>query len=192
MNVLYVPTFSANVISLSVLDRYNLSACFFDGQVKIRSEDGHEVFLLGKKNTHGLDEISCSVDRMADPMYHPKSGESFALTAAAQKTFTYEGKKLWHERLGHAQSCGRTGQNRKTGVNLKSAPDGVACAEYVQAKLPASSMNQSLVPEGTKIGELVFSDICREMPVLGYNQEKYFITFTDAVSVLYFSLQIIH
>jgi transposase InsO family protein len=38
------------------------------------------------------------------------------------------------------------------------------------------------VPEGTKIGALVFSDICGEMPVLGYNQEKYFITFTDAAS----------
>jgi transposase InsO family protein len=52
----------------------------------------------------------------------------------------------------------------------------------VQAKLSASSMNHSLIPEGTKIGELVFSDICGEMPVLGYNQEKYFITFTDAAS----------
>jgi hypothetical protein len=67
-------------------------------------------------------------------------------------------------------------------VNLKSVPDEVACAECVQAKIPASSMNHSLVPEGIKIGELVFSDICGEMPVLGYNQEKYFITFTDAAS----------
>jgi hypothetical protein len=73
-------------------------------------------------------------------------------------------------------------ESRKTCVNLKSAPDEVACAECVQAKLPASSTNHSLVPEGTKIGELVFSDICGEMPVLGKNQEKYFITSTDAAS----------
>jgi hypothetical protein len=39
---------------------------------------------------------------MADPRYHPKCGESFALTAASQKSFTYEGKKLWHELMGHA------------------------------------------------------------------------------------------
>jgi Integrase core domain len=81
-----------------------------------------------------------------------------------------------------AQRCRRTGKCRKTYVNLKSAPDEVACAEYVQAKLPACSMNHSLAPEGTKLGELVFSDICGEMPVLGYNQNKYFITFTDTAS----------
>jgi hypothetical protein len=33
LNVLYVPTFGANVISLSMLDKYNLSTYFFDGQV---------------------------------------------------------------------------------------------------------------------------------------------------------------
>jgi hypothetical protein len=54
LNVLYVPTFGANVISLSMLDKYSLSAYFFDGQVKIGSENDLEVFLLGKKNTHGL------------------------------------------------------------------------------------------------------------------------------------------
>jgi hypothetical protein len=71
-----------------VLDKYNLSAYFFDGQVKIGNENDLEVFLLAKKNTHGIYEVSCSADRMADPIYHPKSGESFALTAAAQKSFT--------------------------------------------------------------------------------------------------------
>jgi Integrase core domain len=125
---------------------------------------------------------------MADPTCHPKSVESLALTAAAQKSFTYEGKKLWHERLGHANHrvVAELGKIAKTGVNLKSAPDDVACAECVQAKSPASSMNQSLVPEGTKIGELVFAGICAEMPVLGYNQEKYFITFTDAAGKILF------
>jgi hypothetical protein len=43
-------------------------------------------------------------------------------------------------------------------------------------------MKHSLVPEGTKIGYLVFSDSCGEMLVLGYDKEKYFITFNDAAS----------
>jgi hypothetical protein len=38
-----------------------------------------------------LYEVSCSADPMADPKYHSKIGESFALTAAAQKSFIYEG-----------------------------------------------------------------------------------------------------
>jgi hypothetical protein len=38
------------------------------------------------------------------------------------------------------------------------------------------------VPSGTKIGELTYSDICREMPVTGYNLGKYFVTFVDAAS----------
>jgi hypothetical protein len=49
LNVLYVPIFGANVISLSMLDKYNLSAYLFDGQVNIGSEDDLEVFLLGRK-----------------------------------------------------------------------------------------------------------------------------------------------
>jgi hypothetical protein len=48
LSVLYVPVFGANVISLSMLDKYSLSAYFFDGQVKIGSENDLEVFLLGK------------------------------------------------------------------------------------------------------------------------------------------------
>jgi hypothetical protein len=95
LNVLYVPTFGANVITLSMLDKYNLSAYFFDGHVKIGSENDLEVFVLRKKNMPGLYDVSCSADRMADPIYHPQRGESFALTAAAQK-------KLWHERMGYA------------------------------------------------------------------------------------------
>jgi hypothetical protein len=59
LNVLYVPTFGANVISLSMLDKYNLSAYNFYGQEKIGSEDDLEVFLRGKKTTHGLYEVSC-------------------------------------------------------------------------------------------------------------------------------------
>jgi Integrase core domain len=150
--------------------------------VKIGSENDLEIFLLGKKNTHGLCEVSCSAYRMSDPIHHPKSGESFAFTAAAHKSFTYEGKKLRHEWMGHANHkvFAELGKVQKPGVNLKSAPDDEACVECVEAKLPASSMNHSLVQEGTKLGELVSSDICGEMPVLGYNQEKYFITFTDA------------
>jgi glutamate-1-semialdehyde aminotransferase len=73
--------------------------------------------------------------------------------------------------MGHANHkvVAELGKVEKPGVNLKPAPDEVSCAEYVQAKLPASSMKHSLVSEGTKIGELAFSDICGEMPVLGYN-----------------------
>jgi hypothetical protein len=58
LNVLYVPPFGSNVITLSMLDKYNLSAYFFAGQVKIGSENDLEVFLLGNKNTHGLYEVS--------------------------------------------------------------------------------------------------------------------------------------
>jgi hypothetical protein len=38
----------------------------FAGQLKIGSENDLEVFLLANKNTHGLYEVSCSADRMAD------------------------------------------------------------------------------------------------------------------------------
>jgi hypothetical protein len=169
LSVLYVPTFGANTISLSMLDKYNLCAYFFDGQVKIGSENDLEVFLLGKKKYARINRGILQCRSHGRPIYNPKSGESFALTAAAQKSFTYEGKKLWHERMGHTNHKVVTelGKVEKAGVNLKSVPDEVAGADCVQAKLSASSMKHSLLPEGTKIGEIVIADICGEMPVLG-------------------------
>jgi Integrase core domain len=139
---------------------------------------------MGKKNNDGLYEIICSIDRASDPKCHPKDGESFALTATAQNNFKYKGKKLWHERLAHAdeKAVAELGKNEKTGVNLNIAHDEVACAECTQAILPPSSKTYPLVPSGTKTGELIFSDVCGEMPVTGYNRKKYFVTFIDAAS----------
>jgi hypothetical protein len=42
--------------------------------------------------------------------------------------------------------------------------------------------NISFGAVGYKFGELIYSDICREMPVTGYNLGKYFVTFVDAAS----------
>jgi hypothetical protein len=74
----------------------------------------------GRRIRTGYIEISCSADRTADPMYHPKQGESFALTAVAEKSFTYEGKKLWRERMGHAyhKVVAELGRTEKAGANL--------------------------------------------------------------------------
>jgi hypothetical protein len=36
--------------------------------------------------------------------------------------------------------------------------------------------------DGYQIGELIFSDVCGEMMVTGYNREKYFVTFIAAAS----------
>jgi hypothetical protein len=160
MNVLFVPTFGAKVISLSVLDKYDLQACFKNGYVHIGCEDTLNVFLIGEKNAQGLYEIRCHGERNVDPMFHPRNCASYALTAEIS---TREGKQLWHERMGHANDeviSQLSKQQDRTGVNLSSMPDTVACGECVQAKLPASSMTKPLVPPDTKVGELVFSDIC--------------------------------
>jgi hypothetical protein len=132
----------------------------------IGCEDTLDVFLLGEKNAQGLYEIRCHGERNVDPMYHPRNCASYALTAEIS---TREGKQLWHERMGHANDkviSQLSKQQDRTGVNLSSTPDTVACGECVQAKLPASSMTKSLVPPDTKVGELVFSDICGNCPLL--------------------------
>jgi hypothetical protein len=43
-------------------------------------------------------------------------------------------------------------------------------------------MTKPLVPPDIKVGELVFSDICGKLPIIGYNNALYIITFIDAVS----------
>jgi hypothetical protein len=167
-----------------MLDKYNRSSHFSNRDVIIGTDSDLDVFLMRTKNNDGLYEIICSIDRASDPIYHPKDDERLALTAKAQNNFKYEGKKLWHERLAHAneKAVAALGKNEKNGINLNIAPDEVACAKCTQAKLPASSKTYPLVPSGTKIGDLIFSDVCGEMPVTGYNLEKYFVTFIDAAS----------
>jgi hypothetical protein len=54
MNVLFVPTFGANFISLPVPDKYDLEAYFKTGYVLIGREDTFDVFLMGEKNAQGL------------------------------------------------------------------------------------------------------------------------------------------
>jgi hypothetical protein len=137
MNVLFVPTFGANVIS-SALEKYNLQACFKNGYVHIGCENTLDVFLIGEKNAQGLYEIRCHGERNVDPMYHPRNGASYALTAEIS---TREGKQMCHECMGHANDKANTQlskQQDRTGVNLSSKPDTVSCGECVQAKIPAS------------------------------------------------------
>jgi hypothetical protein len=136
MNVLFVPTFGAKVISLSELYKYGLQACFKNGYVHIGCEDTLDVFLIGEKNAQGLYEIRCHGERNVDPMYHPRNSASYALTAEIS---TREGKKLWHERMRHANDKAITQlskQQDRTGVNLSSKPDTVSCGECVQANSP--------------------------------------------------------
>jgi hypothetical protein len=54
MNVLFVPTFGANIISLSVPDKYDLQAYFKTGYLLIGREDTLDVLLMGEKNAQGL------------------------------------------------------------------------------------------------------------------------------------------
>jgi Integrase core domain len=167
-----------------MLDKYNLSANFSNGEVIVGTDSDLDVFLVVMKNNNGLYEIICSTDRASDLIDLPKDGERYSLTGKAQNNFKYEGKKLRHETLAHAneKAVAELGNIEKTGVNLNIAPDEVACAECTQVKLPASSKTCPLVPSGTKIGELIFSDVCGEMPVAGYNRAKFFMTFIDAAS----------
>jgi hypothetical protein len=65
---------------------------------------------------------------------------------------------------------------------LNIAPDEVACAECPQERLPASSKTYPLVPSDTKIGELIFSDVCGATSATGYKRVQYFVTFIDTAS----------
>jgi hypothetical protein len=46
-------------------------------------------------------------------------------------------------------------------------------------------MTKSLVPPDTKVGELVFSDICGKLPIVGYNNAECFISFTYVTKHLF-------
>jgi hypothetical protein len=58
LNVLYVPSCGAIVLSLSMLDKYNLSAHVSNGEVIIGTDSDLDVYLMGKKNNDGLYESS--------------------------------------------------------------------------------------------------------------------------------------
>jgi hypothetical protein len=57
LNVLYVPSCGANVLSLSMLDKYNLSAHFSNGEVIIGTDSDLDVFLIGKEEQRWIVRI---------------------------------------------------------------------------------------------------------------------------------------
>ena len=89
-------------------------------------------------------------------------------------------KSLWHNRLGHLNEkyLNQLKDEKLIDFNVNEKDQFCGdCCFGKQSRLPHKSPSTA-----NTVLELVHSDICGPMPVVTYNQKKYFLTFIDHFS----------
>jgi transposase InsO family protein len=154
-NVLYLPTFASNVISVSKITKeLNCNVIFSPENVVFRDR------ITKKKIGEGSLENGLYILDMSNK----------ALLAN-----NLEQNKLWHWRVVHASDKVLNKMMSVTNLNNSNCD---ICRFSKQTRLPFSLSNSKT----TRIFELVHSDVWGPAPIDSYNNFKYYVTFIDDFS----------
>jgi hypothetical protein len=167
-NVLYVPTLSRNLISVSCLDD-NMFECKF----------GNKQFVLNYCNKDvglGVRRGKLYMLSMNDYVLHVSNVSNVEKKWKGTSTSS----KLWHCRLGHI-SRGRMERLIKNDVLLPlDFSDADKCVDCIKGKY-AKTIKKGAV-RATSVLELIHTDICGPLNVKSIDGFDSFITFTDDFS----------
>jgi hypothetical protein len=167
-NVLYVPTLSRNLISVSCLDD-NMFECKF----------GNKQFVLNYCNNDvglGVRRGKLYMLSMNDYVLHVSNVSNVEKKWKGTSTSS----KLWHCRLGHI-SRGRMERLIKNDVLLPlDFSDADKCVDCIKGKY-AKTIKKGAV-RATSVLELIHTDICGPLNVKSIDGFDSFITFTDDFS----------
>lgn len=171
--VLYVPEFKQNLISVKQMDKKGYQIDIQNGSVTVKKS--------GQKFAEGHMD-----DRTKGELYilhgSPEKKEEYKCGFSSKKT---SGKKqLWHERLGHISEAGMDVMESKEaviGLDLKKKERLSFCESCQHGKQIMDPFSK----EGRRAMEpleLVHSDVCGPMNVTSLAGNKYFLTFVDDFS----------
>jgi gag-polypeptide of LTR copia-type/GAG-pre-integrase domain/Integrase core domain len=169
-NVLCVPTFSANLISLSQLlhDNPSLTINFTSSSCSIKDLHQPKQPPLQISSSNGLYKFKMKPPQLISQVFYTTSSTSRATTTT------------WHARLGHPS----TTTTLKV-INSNKLPcirnSLTFCTHCIQAKahvLPFSLSSSS----SSKPLELVHSDVWGPCPVVSSKGYTYYVTFIDDFS----------
>jgi hypothetical protein len=162
-NVLYIPSFRRNLISVSVLDKSGLCCVFKNGVMQLLSESN----VIGTAVlSNGLYKLNLS----------SLNDESFV---AKRALLNEESSTLWHKRLGHI-SKERLERLVKSGL-LPSLDfdDMETCVDCIRGKLTKTRKKEA--KRSDDLLQIIHTDICGpfQNTICGC---RYFITFIDDLS----------
>lgn len=166
-DVLYIPSFHGNLISVSKVLKKGYKIDFQDAECKIRTNIGEEI---------GVGDISNGLVLLRQQPNH----QAMVVKCNSQTCQHY-----WHKIFGHRDvDAVKTMQKNKTASEFKIVDCGVrqACDVCVSCKMTRAPFSKSSDSKSEAVMDLVHSDVCGPMQTETPGRKKYFLTFIDDYS----------
>jgi hypothetical protein len=160
-DVLYVPSLTKDLLSISSLEKKGFKAAFIDGEVLMwpKGKTMEEAILIGKEE---------------GGLYKLKGHSEVALTHSIENPC-----ELWHRRLAHINYKALPYVSKEvTGLpKFKVDHEGVCngCAQGKNIKNPFSKRDS----KAGGVLELIHSDVCGPKPSTSINGYVYYVSFID-------------
>jgi hypothetical protein len=166
-NVLHVPNFNCNLLSLGHLDTVGVKFEGEKGKIMLKNTKGQVVGLGHKKRgMYLLDAVGEEADR-----------------AVANAVTEHNSWEEWHKRYGHLAYSGLETLKQKNmveGLDIVEGkrPEGI-CEACVKAKLARRPFPKESKRKTEKPGELTVTDVWGPSRIESLAKSKYYISFTD-------------
>ena len=169
VDVVYVPSMTRNLLSVSKLVKSNLQFEFDESGFSIFR---NKSFIGNGLLIDGMFRLNCKLPNQSTEMINVLSSKQPCNT----ESFT-----IWHNRLGHV-SKERMNLLSKESIlpPLNHHEQDKTCIECAKGKL--TNLRKKGAIRSEKLLEIIHTDICGPFPVDTHDGFKYFITFTDDFS----------
>ncbi|KAD6118936.1 hypothetical protein E3N88_10207 [Mikania micrantha] len=168
-NILYAPSLTRNIISVSLLRQYGYDFKFVDNDIHVSL---NHMFYFKAMPCNGIYEL-----------VHDNTTYDSSMYQATTKRLKLDlsDSYLWHCRLGHINK-NRMQKLQKNGLLKTNENDSFdvceSCLQGKMTKAPFSGTNE----RAKDLLGIIHSDVCGPFKPMTRNGERYFITFTDDYS----------
>ncbi|KAK1414877.1 hypothetical protein QVD17_30638 [Tagetes erecta] len=167
-NVLYAPSLTRNIISISQLRKYGYVLSFVENEIHVSLKD---MFYFKAIPINGIYEL----------VHENTYNSSLYQTTTKKLKLDLSDSYLWHCRLGHINKR-RIQTLQKNGLLKANECDSFdvceSCLQGKMTKAPFSGTNE----RAKDLLGIIHSDVCGPFKPMTRNGERYFITFTDDYS----------
>ncbi|CAL2278472.1 unnamed protein product [Prunus armeniaca] len=169
VDVVYVPSMTRNLLSVSKLVKPNLQFEFNESSFSIFR---NKSFIANELVIDGMFRLKCKL---------PNQTTEMITVISSKQSCNTESFTLWHKRLGHVS------KERMNLLSIESILPPLnhhekdkTCIECAKGKLTNLIKKGAIRSE--KLLEIIHTDICGPFPVDTHDGFRYFITFTDDFS----------
>lgn len=165
-DVLYIPSFHGNLISISRIMRNGFKVEFQNKQCKIKSANGKEIGVADMHNG-----LFCLRQR---------TNQAMLAKCSSRNCIHY-----WHKVFGHRSvNAVKEMQTNKAMSDFKIVDCGITqtCEVCVCCKMTKTPFHKVSETQSNAVMDLVHSDVCGPMQTETPGKKKYFVTFIDDFS----------